>query len=67
MTTHVTVAVAAPNHLPVDVTVQELRAAGKSPIWVDCPQECAKLKVGEARVFLVHAGKRILIEEVPAA
>lgn len=65
MSTTVTIAVAAPNHLPVDVTVQEIRKSGKKDVWVDNPVDSCRISMGGARTFMVYAGKRLLIEEVP--
>lgn len=64
MSTNVTVAVAAPNHLPVDVTVQDRRKSGKKDVWVDNEFDGGRLPVGAAKTFLVHAGRRVIIEEV---
>lgn len=64
MSTTVTVAVAAPNHLPLNVTVQELRTSAKKPVWVDNSTESRSLKVGEAHTFMIYGGKRLIVEEV---
>jgi len=64
MSTSVTVLVAAPNHRPVDVTEQELRKSGKKDVWVDGMQT-QRVEVGGARIFMVYAGKRLIVEEVP--
>ena len=66
MSTTVTIAVAAPNHRPMDVTVQELRKSGKKDVWVDSASPgIRRVKVGEAITEMMYAGKRLLIEEVP--
>jgi len=64
MSTTVTVAVAAPNHLPVDVFVQNLARSGrKEAVWVNVSQYGKKLKVGEAATFSVYNNQRLIIEE----
>lgn len=64
MSTTVTVAVAAPNHLPVSVTVQGLRKSAKKDVWVDEPEWSKTLKVGEAATFMCYDHRRLIIEEV---
>ncbi len=65
MSTMVTVAVAAPNHLPVDVQLQGLAQSEGNSVWVD--REVTRLKVGEAKVFCVYQGQRITVTEVPSS
>jgi hypothetical protein len=67
MSTTVTVAVAAPNHLPVNVTVQTIQFTDRKPVWVDAPAESKSLKVGEAATFMVYGSRRITVEEVASS
>ena len=62
MSTTVTIAVPAPNHLPCDVTVQYWDDHKKS--WITNVQESKQLKVGEATNVCIYKDKRILVEEI---
>jgi hypothetical protein len=65
MSTTVTVAVAEPNHLPVQVSVQSLQKFGrKDAVWVNNdPNGSKRLSVGGAATFMVYEGQRLLVEE----
>jgi hypothetical protein len=58
MSTNVTVAVAKPNHRPVNVFT-ETKAGAQ---WL--PESSTSTPVGGAETFLVHGSRRLVIEEV---
>ena len=61
MSTQVTVAVAKPNHLAVDVHAENRVGAQ----WQ--PEKTVRVPYGGAETFLVHATRRLIIEEIPSA
>jgi hypothetical protein len=60
MSTHVTVAIAKPNHLPVMVHMENKLGAQ----WVP-DGSSVMVSVGGAEAFLVHGSRRLVIEELP--
>jgi hypothetical protein len=62
MSTQVTVSVAKPNHLPVNVYIEDKVGCQWQP--VDQPKTIVRLEVGQAETFLVYGSRRIIIEEV---
>lgn len=65
MSTNVTIAVAEPNHLPIEVAVQIRAKSDKASIWIDESRKI--IRVGQAQTFMVYDGKRLIIEEVPGS
>lgn len=63
MSTHVTVAVAKPNHRPVKVHVEHKVGAQWVPAHIQ--NQTTEVPVGGAETWLVHGTRRLVIEEVP--
>jgi hypothetical protein len=62
MSTHVTVAVAKPNHLPVRVYAEVKHGAQ----WVPAVPASEYVPLGGADTFLVDGSRRIIVEEAAA-